>query len=125
MLCCPMLSVTSTYFSNKRVLAMGIVTCGNVTGGLVYPAMARQLLPTVGFAWALRAIAFLQLATMIVVNIVARPRIKTKVAAPLVDWTTLKELDFVLYAVGILFVSAARKLFPFSSIFFSLVPIAL
>jgi len=106
LLCCPMLSVTSTYFSSRRALAIGIVTCGNVTGGLIYPAMARQLLPTIGFGWALRAMAFLQLGTMIIVNIVARPRIRTKIAAPMIEWGTLKELDFVLYGLGIMFVSA-------------------
>ena len=103
-LCCPMLSVTSTYFSKRRALAVGIVTCGNVTGGLIYPAMARQLLPAIGFGWALRSMAFLQLATTIMVNIVARPRIQTKTSGPLIDWATLKELDFLLYAVGLLFV---------------------
>lgn len=59
-LCCPMMSVTGTYFSKNRSLVLGIITCGNVTGGLIYPAMARQLLPAVGFGWALRAIAFIQ-----------------------------------------------------------------
>ena len=61
---CPSIAIVSTYFSKKRNLAMGIAAMGSATGGLIFPSMARQLLPTVGFAWTMRAIGFVQLATL-------------------------------------------------------------
>ncbi|KPM35892.1 hypothetical protein AK830_g10670 [Neonectria ditissima] len=99
-LCCPMMSVASTYFSKRRSLAVGIITSGNVTGGLIYPAMARQLLPSVGFPWASRAIALMQTVTMVIVLVVAKPRVKPYKTGPMVDLSTLKELEFSWYALG-------------------------
>ncbi|KAF5019792.1 hypothetical protein F66182_8161 [Fusarium sp. NRRL 66182] len=63
----PAVSVTSTYFARRRSLAIGIATSGSVTGGLVFSAMARQLLPSVGFGWAMRAIGFVQAGTLLFV----------------------------------------------------------
>lgn len=44
----PGLSVPSSYFKEKKSLAVGIIASGAGSGGLVYPAMAQQLLPHVG-----------------------------------------------------------------------------
>ncbi|KAF9877970.1 hypothetical protein CkaCkLH20_04546 [Colletotrichum karsti] len=60
----PMMAVVSTYFRKKLPLAMGIAACGSVAEGLVYPSMARTLLPTVGFGWTMRAIGFVQTGTL-------------------------------------------------------------
>lgn len=104
-LCCPMMSVTGTYFSKNRSLVLGIITCGNVTGGLIYPAMARQLLPAVGFGWALRAIAFIQAATMIAVTFIARARVKPNTTGPMLELSAFKEPEFSFYTFGMFFVS--------------------
>ena len=44
----PGLSVPSSYFKEKKPLAVAIIACGAGSGGLVYPAMVQQLLPRVG-----------------------------------------------------------------------------
>ncbi|KAL6364827.1 hypothetical protein LRP88_00800 [Fusarium phalaenopsidis] len=61
---CPSMATISTYFEKRRALAMGVAAAGSATGGLVYPSIMRQLLPSVGFPWAIRAIAFVQLGTL-------------------------------------------------------------
>lgn len=101
---CPTLAVLSSYFLRRRALALGIAACGSVTGGLVFPSMVRQLLPSAGFAWTVRAIGFVQVATMILANFLARPRIKPRKAGPLVEWSAFKELEYTFYAAGAFFV---------------------
>ncbi|RYO84976.1 hypothetical protein DL766_008379 [Monosporascus sp. MC13-8B] len=102
---CPAVSTISTYFSKKRSLAIGIAASGSATGGLVFPAMARQLLPTVGFGWAVRAIGFVQLATLLFANVFMKSRLPPRRAGSLVEWGAFKELDYTFYAVGMFFVS--------------------
>ncbi|CAK7213744.1 hypothetical protein SBRCBS47491_001909 [Sporothrix bragantina] len=106
-LCCPTMSIVTTYFSTKRSLALGVITCGNVSGGLVYPAMARQLLPRVGFAWTLRAMGFMQVALLIPAGLLIRPRVRPNKAAtqgqPLFDWKALREPEYALYVLGMIF----------------------
>lgn len=102
---CPIMAVASTYFSTKKTLAMGVITAGNAVGGLIYPAMARQLLPTVGFGWAIRAIAFVQAATMIFVLLVARARVQPRKESSIFVFTASLDVDFTFYLFGAFFVS--------------------
>ncbi|PNY30007.1 MFS monocarboxylate transporter [Tolypocladium capitatum] len=100
---CPMLAVLSTYFLRRRALALGIAACGSATGGLVFPSMVRQLLPSAGFMWTVRAIGFVQAAIMVVANLLARPRIKPLRKGAMVEWSAFKELEYVFYAAGAFF----------------------
>ena len=45
----PTISLVTTYFAKNRSVAMAIMASGSATGGLVYPTIARQLLPRIGF----------------------------------------------------------------------------
>ncbi|PSN74408.1 MFS general substrate transporter [Corynespora cassiicola Philippines] len=51
----PTMSLVTTYFSKNRSVAVAIMASGSATGGLVYPTIARQLLPRIGFAWTFSA----------------------------------------------------------------------
>jgi MFS family permease len=55
------LTVVAHYFRQRRALMMGVVMSGSATGGLVFPIMLNQLFhnPSIGFAWGVRAAAFL------------------------------------------------------------------
>ena len=60
----PAIALTSSYFSAaKRGPALAIAVAGSSIGGLVFPAIAQQMLPKVGFGWTIRTMAFVQLAT--------------------------------------------------------------
>ncbi|KAL0936731.1 MFS monocarboxylate [Colletotrichum truncatum] len=97
---CPSLSTASTYFDRKKALALGFVSIGSSTGGMIYPSMVRQLLPKIGFGWTIRAIALVQLVTLLVTALVLKPRIKPRKAGSLVEWAAFKELEYTFYAVG-------------------------
>ncbi|KAI2602928.1 MFS general substrate transporter [Hypoxylon fragiforme] len=100
---CPAISTVSTYFNKKRSLAIGITACGSVTGGLIFPAMARQLLPTVGFGWAVRAIGFVQLGSLIFTVAFMKSRLPPRRTGSLVEWAAFKELEYTFYAAGMFF----------------------
>lgn len=100
----PAISVVSTYFEKRRSLAIGLAAAGSTTGGLIYPAMARQLLSSVGFGWTMRAMGFVQLATLIFCNVVMRQRLPPRRSGSLVEWGAFKEAEYTLYALGMFFV---------------------
>ncbi|KAJ1324241.1 MFS transporter MCT family solute carrier family 16 (monocarboxylic acid transporters) member 10 [Microdochium nivale] len=99
----PTLATVSSYFSGKRSLAIGIVASGSVTGGLVFPAMARQLLPMIGFAWTIRAIGLVAFATLLPANLLMKSRLPPRRTGALVDWESFKDLGYTFYAVGMFF----------------------
>ncbi|KAF1838564.1 MFS general substrate transporter [Decorospora gaudefroyi] len=53
----PALTVIGQHFSERRALAMGLVSTGAALGGIGFPLLVDQLLPRVGFANALRLAA--------------------------------------------------------------------
>lgn len=100
---CPCMAVLSTYFDKKRNFAIGLAASGAATGGMVFPSMVRQLLPAVGFAWTMRAIGFVQLATLAVSNTFMRPRVLPRKGGALVEWAAFKEMEYTFYAAGSFF----------------------
>lgn len=107
---CPAMTTVSTYFDKKRMLAIGIVACGSSTGGLIFPAMVRQLLPTVGFPWTIRAIGFVQLVGLLVANLFLKTRIPPRRTGEIVDWAAFKELEYTFYAMGSFSVSSCPSI---------------
>ncbi|KAF4976456.1 hypothetical protein FZEAL_6894 [Fusarium zealandicum] len=97
---CPSMATISTYFDKRRALAMGVAAAGSATGGLVYPSIMRQMLPTVGFAWAIRTIGFVQLATLGVAACFLKSRIPPRRSGPLVEWAAFKEMEYSFYVMG-------------------------
>lgn len=106
---CPCIATVSTYFNKRRSLAIGMVACGSATGGLVFPSMVRQLAPAQGFPAAMRAIGYVQVATLIVVFLFLKPRLKPRKSGPLVEWGAFRETEYALYAAATFCVS-----FPYS-----------
>ena len=71
----PANSVIPSWFDKKRGVAYGIVTSGSSFGGIVFPIMLQRLIATVGFAWAMRAAAFLIFGLLLVANLTIRSRL--------------------------------------------------
>ncbi|GIJ92429.1 hypothetical protein Asppvi_011411 [Aspergillus pseudoviridinutans] len=69
------LGATSTWFSRKAGLAIGIVASGSSLGGVVFPIMINKLLPEIGFAWTMRTSAFIILGLLAVANVTVRTRL--------------------------------------------------
>lgn len=99
----PSLALIPRYFSNKRALAVGIVTSGSSLGGAIYPLIFQRLEPTIGFAWATRVIGFIALATCGFALIVFKSRGKSSGRRSLVDWDAFAEAPYRLYCAAMFF----------------------
>jgi len=97
---CPTMALLPTYFAKKRAIAFGIAACGSATGGLVFPAVVMRLLPRVGFAWTVRTLGFITLATQIPSLFFLRQRLPPRKSGPLVEWDAFKEMPYALFAIG-------------------------
>ncbi|GME48726.1 Major facilitator superfamily [Neofusicoccum parvum] len=97
---CPTVALVATYFSTRRALAISAAATGGATGGVVFPLMARQLLPTVGFGWTVRAMGLVVALNAAVFLAVARVRVAPRSAGPLVEWGAFAEPAFGLFCAG-------------------------
>lgn len=103
---CPSIAVLPTYFSKRRGLAIGIVFTGTGVGGLVFPAIVRELLPRVGLSWTVRAIGFIELANLVVVNLLLKTRLPPRKGGALVDWPSFRNPEYVLVLIGVTLVTS-------------------
>jgi len=72
----PAISLQSHYWKRHRALAMGIVLTGSSCGGIVYPIMLNQLFQhSTGFAWGVRASAFLTFGILVIAACVMKTRL--------------------------------------------------
>lgn len=62
----PILAAVSMQFTTKRSIALGIIATGACVGGIVFPIMIRELVPRIGFGWAVRCVAFVHLGCALV-----------------------------------------------------------
>jgi peptide chain release factor 1 len=99
----PTIANMSTYFSKKKTLALSAAACGGGTGGVIFPLVAQQLIPRVGFGWAVRAMGLVVLVSSVIVLALVRTRLPPRKAGPLVDWASFKELTYVLFAISMFF----------------------
>ena len=97
---CPVLALVSTYFSSKRSLAIGISAAGTASGGLVFPAIVRQLLPRVGFPWTVRVIGFVMLGVQCVTFAFLRTRLPPRKSGALVEWQAFREIPYTLFCIA-------------------------
>jgi len=72
----PIMSVQAHHWRKRRSMAMGIVMTGSAFGGVIYPIMLNQLINSrTGFAWGVRATAFLTLGLLAIANCIMTTRL--------------------------------------------------
>lgn len=69
----PALSVIGHYFFKKRAMAMSFASTGSPLGGIIYPVILNNLIPSIGFGWAQRVCGFLSLFLLAVAAVAIRP----------------------------------------------------
>src|SRR3978361_1447618 len=84
----PSMACVVTYFFRRRSLALGIAATGSSIGGVIFPVMVENLIPSVGFGGTMRICAFMVLALMVVGNLTLKSRLPPT-ARP------VKAMDFV------------------------------
>lgn len=92
------------YFTTKRSLAIGVMAAGGATGGIIFPVIAQQLLPRVGFGWTVRTMGFVILFDALVFLSIARPRLPPRKSGPIVEWSAFKDPSFSLFCCGMFMV---------------------
>ena len=71
----PAMSATGTWFKKNRALAFGVMAAGSSLGGVIFPIMVERLVASAGFAWAMRAAAFLILGLLLYANFTVKSRL--------------------------------------------------
>ncbi|KAF4435085.1 major facilitator superfamily transporter [Fusarium acutatum] len=71
----PSFSCVTTWFRQKRALALGITASGSSLGGTILPIVVNRLIPRIGFGWTMRVCAFLLFALLLVTNLTVRSRV--------------------------------------------------
>lgn len=74
----PSVAVIGQWFVRRRAAAAGIVVAGAGLGGVVYPIALSHLFDAVGFAWAVRAIALVNGALLIVPCLFVKVRVQAQ-----------------------------------------------
>ena len=100
---CPTVALVATYFSKRRASAMACAASGGATGGIIFPLIAQQLLPTLGFAWTVRVMGFVILFNSTIAIFLARVRLPARQTGPLVEWSAFKERQYALFSVAMFF----------------------
>jgi MFS family permease len=90
----------STWFRRYRAAALGIVSSGSSIGAMIYPILIEQLIPQIGFGWTVRIIALIQLATLVIPNVVMKSRLPPRKAGPLVEPQAFLQPSYTLYTIG-------------------------
>ena len=100
---CPSMALVSTYFVKRRAFALGFTALGSCTGGVIFPVIVQQCLPSLGFPWTIRIIGFIMLLMNVITIALYRTRLPPRKTGPLVDWGSFKELPYALYCAGAFF----------------------
>ena len=98
----PCVAVLPTYFSTKLGLAVGIAVSGASLGGVIYPIVLYRLLDQVGFAWSIRVLGFIALATLIIPVTVMKMRVKPPKPRKLLELSAFGDWAWDLFTVATL-----------------------
>ncbi|KAF8540674.1 major facilitator superfamily domain-containing protein [Trichophaea hybrida] len=70
----PAVASIGHWFRLKRAYATGVATTGGSIGGIILPLIIKGAIPTVGFAWAMRTVGFVQFFLLFCGNFLVRTR---------------------------------------------------
>lgn len=98
----PALAVLPTYFNTRLGLAVGLSAAGSSFGGIIYPIVFYRLIGQIGFAWSVRVLGFLALATMLVPICTMKQRVRPQRARALVDASAFTDWPYVTFVAGAL-----------------------
>lgn len=71
----PSIAAVGHFFRARRGLATGVASTAGSVGGILFPLMLQRLFTTVGWAWAIRILAFLCFAVTVAANFLVRARL--------------------------------------------------
>lgn len=109
----PAMTLATQWFSSKRGLAVGIVSCGSSFGGVIFPIAIPLLIDRVGFSSAVRWIALLQGILLAIANVLCStpfpPKGKIQPDMPSAGLKAFKSLPWLFFVLGCFFTMWASK----------------
>ncbi|KAJ5912618.1 hypothetical protein N7504_001501 [Penicillium tannophilum] len=102
----PAISIVAHYFRRRRGLATGVASSGASCGGVVFPLLFQSVASRIGFAWATRVIALVDLVAFSIAILLIRSRLPPKttgVRAMLPDLSLFCNGTLMLASMGIFF----------------------
>ena len=90
----PSITLIPLYFKKRRGLALGLAVGGGSVGGVIYPLVFRNLLNSVGFAWAVRTMGFIALVLLITATLIIRP-LGPRTRRQLIDLSAFGETPYL------------------------------
>ncbi|KAF2273429.1 MFS monocarboxylate transporter-like protein [Westerdykella ornata] len=100
----PAFAAVGHFFLEKRANATGIAAAGGSFGGIIFPLLLRQLLPSVEFAWATRILGFIFVFCCGLAILLIRSRLPPKPGQSVMpDFTIFKDPPYLLLTLGIYF----------------------
>jgi hypothetical protein len=102
----PSMGCMNHWFLKKRAMAIGIMVAGSSLGGLIWPIAISEMLanPNIGFAWASRIVALVNLPVLIVCNFILRSRLPRRDPGPIMDFKFFKDPAFSFFSAGFFFI---------------------
>ncbi|KAF8921208.1 MFS general substrate transporter [Mucidula mucida] len=97
----PTMASVPHWWKKRLGLVLGIVAVGSSIGGTVFPIIARNLIPVVGFKWTMRIIGFILLGILGVGNLTIARRIPpVYVSGGLLNLAAFKSKPYSLYCLS-------------------------
>ena len=112
----PSLALVATMFPpSTRPWAIGCVNAGGSVGGIIFTFMLRRLQPTIGFPWAVRAIALVTLVLALLALAIILPNRPQRASRrrDLLNLRAFREPSFALFSLALLFNYVAFYIPPF------------
>ncbi|KAJ6593388.1 major facilitator superfamily domain-containing protein [Mycena capillaripes] len=97
----PTTAVIGHWFKKRRGIATGFLATGSSLGGTIFPIVARNLIPRVGFPWTLRIMGFILIFSLGISNLTLRRRLPPKhVAGGLFNPAAFKNPAYTIYCIS-------------------------
>ncbi|KAN0072260.1 Major facilitator superfamily domain containing protein [Elaphomyces granulatus] len=97
----PSVTILPQYFKRRRGLVNGLAASGGGIGGVAYPVMFDRLQREIGFAWAVRTLAFVALGTCCISMAVMRMRFRPTEKRALIQLSSFREPQYVLFCIAL------------------------
>jgi len=98
----PAFSAASHFFLQKRGTATGIAATGGSIGGVLFPLALQKLLPSVGFAWATRIVALVDVFCCLIACLLIHSRLPPKPGQSILpDFRIFRHKSYLLLTIAI------------------------
>ncbi|KAG2052774.1 MFS general substrate transporter [Suillus hirtellus] len=97
----PAVVIVSHWFSKRRGLALSLTTVGTALGSIVFPVVAQNLIPLIGFQWTVRVFGFILMATLGTANALLKRRLlPVNVRGGLFNLKAFRNKAFTVYCIS-------------------------